>query len=249
MNLSNYAQPILTRLSDKAHHALAAAQSDPSPSSGDGALWSITTEDTEDELDIIAGRTRFVSVKKQGCASSDIGSTVQHDHSSFDTQPRERIISFETPPPVSHRLSHRMSWTAGDSHGSLRDEYNQSGAAMPPHPNASVQYNYSYDRSRPEGAAAEYAWPAPGPSRQPYHGIPGSRMEHPYHSSYPPPLHGSFANEYPGVPTTVGQQPGMHHTELANLGLAARDSRLDERWSSFMHESGLLDDVGINYRS
>jgi hypothetical protein len=31
--------------------------------------------------------------------------------------------------------------------------------------------------------------------------------------------------------------------ELVNLGLAARDSRLDERWTTFMHESGFLDGV------
>jgi hypothetical protein len=33
--------------------------------------------------------------------------------------------------------------------------------------------------------------------------------------------------------------------ELADLGLASRDSRLDERWSSFMADSGLLE--GFNY--
>lgn len=35
--------------------------------------------------------------------------------------------------------------------------------------------------------------------------------------------------------------------ELANLGLASRDSRLDERWSSFMQDSGLLED-NVNFR-
>ena len=34
-------------------------------------------------------------------------------------------------------------------------------------------------------------------------------------------------------------------SELADLGLAARDSRLDERWSSFMQDSGLLEGVNV----
>ncbi|KAG6849964.1 hypothetical protein H0H93_003153 [Arthromyces matolae] len=40
--------------------------------------------------------------------------------------------------------------------------------------------------------------------------------------------------------STHALHPG--NTQLADLGLAARDSRLDERWSSFMHESGILED-------
>ena len=31
--------------------------------------------------------------------------------------------------------------------------------------------------------------------------------------------------------------------ELVNLGLAARDSRLEERWTTFMHETGFLDSM------
>lgn len=49
-----------------------------------------------------------------------------------------------------------------------------------------------------------------------------------------------------------GQQMHAHHQhhqagappnmDLADLGLASRDSRLDERWGSFMADSGLLEE-------
>lgn len=251
------ALPILTRLSDKAHHALAAVQNDPSPLSGDngGALWNIKAEDTDDELNIFAGRTRFVSAKRQDYPSSGLPS-MKYDlgSNSFDTQPRERIISFDgtQPPVLSQRLSHRMSWTAGDSHESLRDQYSQNGAAMVPPPPPSLSFNFSYDRSsRPEGAetGTGFGWSNAGGSRHPsqsYHDGT-SRMSTPYQHQQHPYPHGSFPSEYPGIPPMVGP-PGMHNTELANLGLASRDSRLDERWSSFMHESGLLEGVGVNFR-
>ncbi|PFH47833.1 hypothetical protein AMATHDRAFT_151154 [Amanita thiersii Skay4041] len=42
---------------------------------------------------------------------------------------------------------------------------------------------------------------------------------------------------------THGYYQGPTTSDLADLGLASRDSRLDERWSSFIHDSGLIDDV------
>ena len=52
----------------------------------------------------------------------------------------------------------------------------------------------------------------------------------------------------PGYPQQQQQQqqPGGQHqpyappSELVNLGLASRHGRLDERWTSFMHENGFL---------
>ncbi|KAJ8509272.1 hypothetical protein ONZ45_g8546 [Pleurotus djamor] len=74
------ALPILIKLSEKARHALATAQAEASAASSvtgaaseasGGLLWSIKQEDTgDDELDIFAGRTRFVSTKKSGVPSS-----------------------------------------------------------------------------------------------------------------------------------------------------------------------------------
>ena len=52
---------------------------------------------------------------------------------------------------------------------------------------------------------------------------------------------------FPTAPTFQGvQQTYAPPTELVNLGLASRESRLDERWATFMHESGYLDE--LNFR-
>jgi hypothetical protein len=48
-----------------------------------------------------------------------------------------------------------------------------------------------------------------------------------------------YQNQQPPQPQQSGAPPNM---DLADLGLASRDSRLDERWGSFMADSGLLED-------
>lgn len=52
------------------------------------------------------------------------------------------------------------------------------------------------------------------------------------------PMYHSQTQQQP-QPQQSGAPPNM---DLADLGLASRDSRLDERWSSFMADSGLLED-------
>ncbi|KAJ2927802.1 hypothetical protein H1R20_g9292, partial [Candolleomyces eurysporus] len=76
-------QPILKKLNEKAHYALQAAQSDPS---GDNGLhWDIKQEDTDDELAIFAGHTRFVSVKKGAGTDAASTPTVQQHPTSGST--------------------------------------------------------------------------------------------------------------------------------------------------------------------
>ncbi|KIM39410.1 hypothetical protein M413DRAFT_446927 [Hebeloma cylindrosporum] len=78
------ALPVLTKLNEKARHALAMGQSETSPMSFDkGGLWNIKQED-DDELSILAGRTRFVSTRR------GTGST--------STSP-PRSLRFEPSPP------------------------------------------------------------------------------------------------------------------------------------------------------
>ena len=56
-------QPILTRLSEKAHNALAACQK--GESSGQfGQQWSVKEEVDDDELEIFSEKTRFVSTRR-----------------------------------------------------------------------------------------------------------------------------------------------------------------------------------------
>ena len=61
----------------------------------------------------------------------------------------------------------------------------------------------------------------------------------------------SMYNDNNNAPTTGGYAlpPGAPpNMDLADLGLASRDSRLDDRWGSFMADSGLLEDFrqGLN---
>ena len=66
-------------------------------------------------------------------------------------------------------------------------------------------------------------------------------------------LHGHAHPHHPHAPQGVQQQQQQAHqqmayvppAELVGLGLASRDSRLGERWTSFMHESGFLE--GFDY--
>ncbi|KAJ3931991.1 MAG: fungal-specific transcription factor domain-containing protein [Lentinula lateritia] len=137
-------------------------------------------------------------------------------------------------------------------------------------PHQPMQFNYSYDRSSrsgpsPVATASTYSWSphSPYPSR---HSSSPVRLSHPQYgpsSSQMPsdtPMH-SFHN--PPPPAQIYSGPGvtgfappipphslpMHppgNAALADLGLASRDSRLDERWSSFMQDSGLLDEVNFS---
>ncbi|KAF5316367.1 hypothetical protein D9619_006871 [Psilocybe cf. subviscida] len=79
---------------------------------------------------------------------------------------------------------------------------------------------------------------------QPLH--PQQTMENQQHALPPPPAvphnysmynHASMAP--PAYQSPAGAPPNVG---LAEMGLAARDSRLDERWGSFMADSGLLED-------
>lgn len=91
--------------------------------------------------------------------------------------------------------------------------------------------------------------PAHAPHRQPQYAL-----------QQLPPAAGQYAQEqlvyagdgYAGLPPHArGAVPGtpspssyVPPQELVNLGLASRESRLDERWTAFMRESGYLDGLG-----
>ncbi|KDQ26287.1 hypothetical protein PLEOSDRAFT_1077318 [Pleurotus ostreatus PC15] len=159
-NRARKALPILTRLSEKARLALAAAQCE--EAGGGGLLWSIKQEDTgDDELDIFAGRTRFVSAKQPSVALA--------------------------PPNGS-------SWP---------EQYQDSGQPVYAHDPHTPLIHPPFTRASPMHTHHQHAYTTPA-----FHGT----------------------NIHPA------------HPELAALGLAARDSRLDARWSAFMQDSGLLED-------
>ncbi|KAJ3798734.1 fungal-specific transcription factor domain-containing protein [Lentinula aff. detonsa] len=132
-------------------------------------------------------------------------------------------------------------------------------------PHQPMQFNYSYDRSSRSGLSpiattSTYSWSphSPYPSRHssspvrlthPQYGQASSQAQSPMHTFHNSPLPAQMYSG-PGVtgfcPPVPPHPLPMHppgNAALADLGLASRDSRLDERWSSFMQDSGLLDEV------
>ncbi|KAJ7444602.1 fungal-specific transcription factor domain-containing protein [Mycena galericulata] len=113
---------------------------------------------------------------------------------------------------------------------------------------------YAVDGTRiPPPPQAPYAWPVEaygieGEHAQNHHQQQQQqhREHHPHYQPHPHHPQQPYAHMYPHPhPQHAAYQ--AHNAELAQLGLAARDSRLDERWSTFMEDSGLLE--GIDFRA
>lgn len=91
----------------------------------------------------------------------------------------------------------------------------------------------------PSSAHAHYSTQYPPQLRHPIPPLTSQRQPL-RQSSSQPGLYAMYATG--GTPDYRVQGEGPTAMDLANLGLASRDSRLDERWSSFMADSGLLSD-------
>lgn len=254
---------ILQKLSEKARHALALAQREPSPLGGD--LWSI---DDDDELAIFAGRTRFVRGKSGGNNTGLVkGRDQGQDTTRFETDaPLYRPPAFEPeqhvmPPPFSAPSHYSpLTYPATQSLDIPRGGLKQQQFIPPPYTAVTTH----------QEPTLNYGWP-----KEPHHLPPPPPHIHgpeqSYHRLQQPQRHLSGnpqllnSQEYHGVPHSQPQNQYSHHLEqvqahyttyptlhshrqvalsdpsLADLGLAARDSRLDERWGAFMSESGILD--------
>lgn len=89
--------------------------------------------------------------------------------------------------------------------------------------------------------------------QQPHMQVP-SQSVHPAHhhpsSVAPHPYGNSGAHYYPGSHSYAEVHPSHSQAhELAGLGLASRDSPLDQRWTSFMQDSGILEGNQAHHRS
>lgn len=93
--------------------------------------------------------------------------------------------------------------------------------------------------------------PVPVPSPAQYrHTAPQGILPQPQHQPQEAYLRDQRTPAYPVNPSFQGMPQGyMPPAELVALGLASRESRLDERWASFIHESGYLDGINFNGRS
>ncbi|KAF7324675.1 Zn(2)-C6 fungal-type domain-containing protein [Mycena kentingensis (nom. inval.)] len=179
--------------------------------------------------------------------------------------PRQRLHSM---PPASslHTLSQphnparptvnvnvNVQWNSRDYPHSAQPHSTHPHSAHPhsPHPHSAhphsaheylgerMQHHPHAEFYTPDGSRTHHALPPPpsAPYSWPVDGFEGQHS----HSQPPPPQH---------HPQYAMQQRHQRHQQAQQypqgFGLAARDSRLDERWGAFMEDSGLLD--GMDYR-
>ena len=151
-----------------------------------------------------------------------------------------------TSPTFAHAPPEHLTF-AWQSQSPTTDSHSQSSPtqAQPPIPQPQQQHR-----------AAPYTHMHPHPGQQPY----AEYIPQQYLGSYPDgylrvqeqrALH---QHQQPPSHPEHSQHPGMQQQqqlayvpppELVGLGLASRDSRLGERWTSFMHENGFLE--GFDY--
>lgn len=248
------ALPIITRLREKAHVALAAAQSE-RPSQQLGQQWSVKVEQDDDELDIFAGRTRFLSAKRPTSLPGDYPEASSNSHTYLVAGSTEQQAAQVYP------VEHTADWVQSSSDRGGRFDIHHSDNSNAP----SASTNVSTQLWRqPQGSDYPYT---------PLHNVSHSAVHPAHHAPAPvagsstywapasetsqqyshPPLTAppSQSHTYQYNPSSVapyhGQQSRPVPTEIAGLGLVSQDSRLDERWTSFMRESGYFD--GVGYRT
>lgn len=142
-------------------------------------------------------------------------------------------------PPPGFQQQPQRARLHSDPHHAQQQQYHihpAHGAAvdLQPPPHAHAHYAAQYP---PAGGPAESALR----HSQPRIARRGSQQIQatPYsmYDNVSPPYHAHARGH--AHPDSVVGAPNM---DLADLGLASRDSRLDERWGSFMADSGLLED-------
>ncbi|OAX35675.1 hypothetical protein K503DRAFT_773227 [Rhizopogon vinicolor AM-OR11-026] len=252
------ALPILTKLSEKAHVALAGAQSS-QPSLQLGQQWSVKAEEDDDELAIFAGRTRFVSVKRPSGLPADYPDSPPATGNTYPQTSTFEQQSTQLYPPESstdwaHSISDRDSRYG--IHHSNNPSVSTTSANIPtqlwrsqssdypyvpqhhvPYPTASHPHSAQHTPA-PIIGSSTHSWTPPSETSQQYRQAPFTA----------PIPQANVYNQYnpPSAASYHGQQPPP--SELADLGLVSQDSRLDERWTSFMRDSGYFDGVGYRTR-
>ncbi|KAH9951097.1 fungal-specific transcription factor domain-containing protein [Amylocystis lapponica] len=244
------ALPVVIKLREKAHGALAAGQRD---DSAEGALWSVKSEEFEDELEIFAGRTKLVDSKRRSQSPASVPTPLPPQHLYAGPQSQQTFDQRSSPSraaPVVHTGDQWAPYQGQPFPSTYADS--QAGPASSSSSYQHVTYeqhppHHSYSWPQPQQALHRHSLPPP-PAPQ-YHA--DRQMELQYTSqqllsespdSYHEQMYAA-APQLPQVPHNAYAPPA----ELADLGLASRDSRLDERWTSFVQESGFLE--GIHYRT
>ncbi|KII83074.1 hypothetical protein PLICRDRAFT_47428 [Plicaturopsis crispa FD-325 SS-3] len=259
------ALPILTRLSEKAHLALSTAANEGATSAPglDGQLWSIKHEDDdqEDELAIFAGRTRLISVvstpfpPRSFTPSPSLPADAPAPTTYHGKQQESYARSFVAEPHSASSSSVEIAgpWTEPQQHHQhhLQTDYIHPHAqhhSIPSSQYASSSSSSYHHHSEHASVAnpAAYGWSEMNqshyytPPSDPY---PLQHQPHSYHQSHT--RHQHHEPVYGSTPAFRDMQlsQALPPPELADLGLVSRDSRLDQRWASFMQDSGVLDDA------
>ncbi|KAF7349111.1 Zn(2)-C6 fungal-type domain-containing protein [Mycena venus] len=251
------ALPILKKLSKKARLALAAVQNDPSGgniSELGGLPTKVKKEEPDGELSIFAKHTRSVPGQIERGQEPSLTVSAQQpprEHYQQQQQRPQGQIPQESPLPRQRQDSMPSS-----SFPTL-DEMGL------PTPKLSVNVNMSWDSQESPQSAHDYSLPLSvmderiqRAHQQQFYTPDRSRM---LHSVPPPPsvLYAwpvdSFGVEAEPRPQNSYKQQQQQQqkqqrqqgldTELAQLGLAARDSEspLEEMWGTFLQDSGLLE--------
>ncbi|KAF6750634.1 fungal-specific transcription factor domain-containing protein [Ephemerocybe angulata] len=141
------ALPILKKLNEKAHYALQAAQSsssDPSLGTDAGLHWSVKQEDTDDELAIFAGHTRFVSAQMDttggeqrwggGLYSMEHHHSQPQPHAQSQHQPQHHQ-QYSYAPQETRRMSGYESngWAGPSSAGLHEPQHHHQAQPQPQH--------------------------------------------------------------------------------------------------------------------
>ncbi|KAI0940717.1 hypothetical protein AcV7_003021 [Taiwanofungus camphoratus] len=238
------ALPIVAKLLQKAHSSLTAAKSGRSAGDiQDGAQWNIELEDMGDELEVFAGRGRPLSSKQLPRSPS--------------SQPQAKpifsmVMSSEQVPPVvisKARNSPRSTHPPGTSNNGswTLDQTSFPTYWSPPTAQPWSQPDYSTQSRFSDGFTATQGFPSH--TQEHNAGIAEAlALSRPQLSSENISRYRNNSQYLDAIiPQAIQYAPYPPPAQLVHLGLTSRQSRLDERWTSFMHQSGFLDD--INFRA
>lgn len=234
----------MSKLREKAHDALILARSD-LPRELD-EKWSRNENEGNDDLTLFAGHSKFLS-KRQPTDGNTSSSLPKSDGTgnqpSLNPDPLEH-----TSAPTSYEANNIMPIGA--------DSWAYSAEVPPPPPEAPPRWEQPF---YPHPSLRSATLPLP------QHPIQTELSFHP-HPTQPPlstPLISTSTHSYrlpvissrsqhylpqpsyePPAPIYYGgggMRASIAPPELTHIGLVAQESRLDQRWTSFMQESGYFE--------
>ncbi|CCM02638.1 uncharacterized protein FIBRA_04742 [Fibroporia radiculosa] len=232
-------QVVVTKLREKAHCSMTAAQPHPSrPPVIDSVSYSVKTEgDDGDELEIFAGTMRVGLAKQSQSPDVPLRQHLQTSQALSEASSSKQSSSYiSAPPPQDPTLAYPVPGSS--SHSSWMSQQ------MPVYPSPGSDHWYGqsgYPQSQ------DYAWnqqPSLPTSQQ------GSTVANPFHPQTQMGTSEGYRHHLqpysgPHEAPSVYPAPYAPPAELVDLGLASREASLDAKWAYFMHESGFLDDVNL----